>query len=195
MFVVLQQRSLQSKIRIDERDLWQRRRPCDSRGLRQKSCHWQKVWIVRKKSRRLRRIQEIVGPRYAVLVEQIEDSSCIRLVTARRRKDIVRRQVAKRGRGHQVRTVGKSRPKQRRKIAVADGEFLRQIVIKGKIALIVIAHGRAVRRTLHAVVDLFRQVVDAYESVRQKARQRAVRAKKISLVVRAEPRVVQVRSH
>src|SRR5438128_8963773 len=182
MFVVLQQRSLQSEIRIDERDLRQRRRPRNSRGLRQKGCHWQKVRIVRKKSRRLRGIQEIVSPRDTVLVEQIEDRSCIRLVTARRRKDIVRREVAKRGRGHQVRTVGKSRPKQRRKIAVANGEFLRQIVIKRKLGLIVIADRGVVRRTLYAVVDLFRQIVDAHESVRQKIRQRAVRVKEISLV-------------
>src|SRR5437899_1408128 len=141
MFVILQQRSLQAEIRIDERDLRQRRRPRNSRRLRQKSCHRQEVRIVRKKSRRLRRIQEIVGPRDTVLVEQIEDSSSIRLVTARRRKDIVRRKMAKRGRGHQISTVGKGRSKQRRKIAVANGEFLGQIVIKRKIALIVIADG------------------------------------------------------
>src|SRR6266404_3290856 len=92
-----------------------------------------------KETSRLRRILEIIRPGDAMIVEQVENRSGNWFVSSWRRKGVVGGQMSERSCRHQIRAVGKRGAEHGREVAVVDGKFLRQIVVKRKIFLI---HGK-----------------------------------------------------
>src|SRR5712671_6216043 len=94
MLVIFGRGPGQAEIWIDERN----RRQCACCGLNKKSCKGQEVRINARGAENteagsLRGILEIIGPGNAVFIEQVENRSGNRLVTSRRGKRIVRRQM------------------------------------------------------------------------------------------------------
>ena len=92
VFVVLQGVSGRSKIRVDEGNL--RKRTYSGR-LRQENWQWQIMNIGGTEAVTLRYILEIIGPGDAVLIQQIKNGSCDRLVAPRRWKAVIGGQMAK----------------------------------------------------------------------------------------------------
>src|ERR1700721_3569045 len=83
----------------------------------------------------LRRVLEIVGPGDAILIKQVKNRPRDRLVSAGGRERVGGGQVAEGGSRHQIGAVGKSRPKNRGKVAIIERKFSRQIVVERKIIL------------------------------------------------------------
>jgi hypothetical protein len=80
-------------------------------------------------------------------------------------------------------------------MAVADREVLRQTIVEWQVVLVVESHRRVVGRCLRSAVDLFGQVVLAYELVTEEVVERVVRLHEIGLMVRADPAVIEVWEH
>jgi len=91
----------------------------------------------------LRDVYKIVGRRNAVGIKLVEYRTSERLVHDERcplRNRLTSRQVTKRSSCHQVRAVGKGRPKHRTEVAVVNRKGLGKCIVKGDIPLIVEAH-------------------------------------------------------
>jgi len=93
---------------------------------------------------------------------------------------------------HQIRAIGKGRPQNGRKVTVADGELLRQVIIKRNVRLIVKADGLIVDGGFDSIIDLLGTVVHANEPVIQALPKSVLRIQIISFLMCGEPRVVQV---
>src|SRR5260370_23257693 len=180
MLIIFVLRSEQSEIGIDERHLRQRAYARRSASRRQKQEKRQKVRVHARppeqpEARSLRRILKIVGPGDSIFIQQIENSSVVRLISSRRRKLIVCAQMAKGGRGHEISAICKRWPKHRGEIAVVHREICGQVIVERNLVLVIKAHRLIVARRLEAVLRLLRAVVHSHQSIAQCFPKRAVR--------------------
>ena len=79
-------------------------------------------------------------------------------------------------------------------MAVADGELLGQVIIKGNVGLIIEADGLIFGGSFHAIVDLLGAVVHAHEAVHEALAEGVAWICVVGFPMGGEPRVIEVRS-
>src|ERR1700722_12216743 len=134
----------------------------------------------------LRCVLKVVRPRDTILVEQIKNRSGNWLVASWRRKNLVRSQVTKGSRGHEIGAVREGGSEDGGKVAVVDGEVLSEVVVQREIGLGVEPHG------VVEVVGLLSRVIHAHEAVAAGVEKRIVGMKEVGFLVHGKPGVVEI---
>jgi hypothetical protein len=96
--------------------------------------------------------------------------------------------------GQYVRTIRKRGAEYGSEVAIAHGEFLRQVIIKRNVCLSVEADGLIVDGSFHAIVDLLGAVVDADETVHKALTESVAWIYVVGFLMGGEPGVIKVGS-